>query len=106
MNLQNMRGLKLALVLMAAGGAAKGASIIVYRVGQFPVLAKVLLACDPLAKRFADTILPFFFRRGIAPAGEAVVYEILLVFAFAAECFVLGLIIGEARRIIDADRRR
>src|ERR1043165_792987 len=89
-----------ALILMTAGIIAKSAAIAIYDFFHPPSLAKAVLVYDPLAKRFADGVLPHFFPRGIAPAGEAFVYEVLLVLGFAAECFVLGLLINEARRFI------
>ena len=56
---------------------------------------------DPLGVHFADGVLPLFFDlRGIAPPAAApAVYEVLLIFAFAAQCFILGLAIGEVRRV-------
>jgi hypothetical protein len=99
-----------ALMLMTAGIVAKSAAIAIYDIFHPPILAKLVLVYDPLATRFADRVLPQFFPRGIAPNGEAFVYEALLVLGFAAECFVLGLMMNQVRRFIGprdcTDRRR
>ena len=99
-----MRRFRLALLLMTAGGIAKGAGVVIYRLLHPPLLAKALLVYDPLAAKFAEAVLPLFFKRGIAPAGASTVYELLLVSAFAAECFTVGLLISEARRRIGRHR--
>ncbi len=99
-----MRRIRFALLLMAAGCAAKGAGVALYRLLHPPLLAKVLLVYDPLATKFAEAVLPVFFKRGIAPAGASTVYELLLVSAFAAECFAVGLLISETRRRIARHR--
>lgn len=97
-----MTRIRVALILAAGGFVAKGAAVLVYRLLHPPVLLRVLTTYDPLGVRFADTVLPLFFDlRGIAPPAAApAVYEVLLVFAFAAQCFILGLAVSEVRRIL------
>jgi hypothetical protein len=87
---------------MFAGCAVKALGVLIYHLMPNPLLLKVLLAYDPLATRFGDTVLPLFFHRGLAPAGESTVYELLLIMAFAGECFVLGLMTSEVRRLVKA----
>lgn len=97
-----MNRFRSAFVLASGGFALKGAAVIVYDLVHTPILGRLLISYDPLGARFADAVLPQFFDlRGIAPpAGANTVYEILLVIAFAAQCFVLGLAITETRRLI------
>ena len=97
-----MNRIRLPLILMAGGFAAKGAAVILYRSFHAPVLGAVLLKCDPLGIRFADWVLPFFFDlRGIAPPpGASTVFEVLLCVGFALQCFLLGLAISEGRRLL------
>jgi hypothetical protein len=96
-----MNRFRLALILAGAGFAAKGGAVIVYRLLHPPVLLRVLTTYDPLGVRFADAALPLFFDlRGIAPPAAApAVYEVLLVFAFAAQCLILGLAISKVRGV-------
>ena len=94
-----------ALILMTSGIVAKSLGVVLYDFFQPPILAKAVLVYDPLATRLADAVLPSLFPRGIAPAGEAFVYETLLVLGFAAECFAIGLMISEARRLVDRHRQ-
>jgi hypothetical protein len=86
---------------MAGGCAAKGAGVVVYRLFHPPIVATVLTTYDPLGVQFADAVLPLFFdMRGIAPPpGAPLAYEVLLVFAFAVQCFILGLAISEGNRL-------
>lgn len=98
-----MTRIRMALILAVGGFATKGAAVLVYRLLHPPVLLRVLTTYDPLGVRFADAVLPLFFDlRGIAPpAGAPAVYEVLLVFAFAAQCFILGLAVSEVRRVFN-----
>jgi len=85
----------MALIAAAVGFAAKGAAVAAYRLFHPPFLLTALTACDPLGVRFALLVLPLFFDlRGIAPhAAAPAVFDALLVFGFAAQCFILGLAI-------------
>ena len=96
-----MNRFRIALILTIGGFAAKGAAVIAYRLFYPSVLLRVLTTYDPLGVRFAEATLPLFFDlRGIAPPAAApAVYEVLLVFAFAAQCLILGLAISEVRRL-------
>lgn len=106
MLISRMRRIRLGLILMAAGFAVKGAAVVAYHLFHSPILAKVLTTYDPVGVLFAERVLPLFFDlRGIAPPPRAPsVYEILLVLAFASECFLLGFAISEIRRLLN--RRR
>jgi hypothetical protein len=96
-----MRRIRLGLILLVAGLAAKSAAVVAYHLFRSPVLARVLTTYDPLGVLFADRVLPLFFDlRGIAPPpGAPATYEILLVIAFALQCFVLGFAVSEVRRL-------
>ena len=96
-----MRRIRLGLILMVAGLAAKSVAVVAYHLFRAPVLAQVLTTYDPLGVLFADRVLPVFFDlRGIAPPpGAAATYEILVVIAFALQCFVLGFAVSEMRRL-------
>ena len=96
-----MTRIRVALILAAGGFAAKGAGVLVYHLLHPAVLLRLLTTYDPLGVRFADALLPLLFDlRGIAPPAAApAAYEVLLVFAFAAQCFILGFAFSEVRRV-------
>ncbi len=94
-----MKRLQFALTLMVSGLALKGLGIALYQAFHTPILARMLIACDPVGSRVADIIVTASFPRGIAPAGAPMVYEAVLIVVFAIECFVLGLGISELRRL-------
>jgi hypothetical protein len=87
---------------MAGGFAVKGAAVIAFPLFHPPVLTRALTTYDPLGVLFADAVLPLFFDlRGIAPPpGAPAVYDVSLVVAFAAQCFILGFAISEVRRFL------
>ena len=87
---------------MIAGGAIKSLAILVHRFFDPPGLLAALTTYDPLGVRIADAVLPLFFdTRGIAPPAIAIhAFEVLLVFGFAAQCFGVGVLIVEVRRLI------
>jgi len=96
-----MNRFRVALILTLGGFVAKGGGIIVYHLFHPAVLLRLLTTYDPLGVRFADAVLALLFDlRGIAPPAAApIVYEVLVVFAFTAQCFILGMAIGAAARV-------
>ncbi len=100
--LARMHRCRLALILMIGGFCAKGVAVVCYRLFHPPFLARILTTFDPLGVSFSNAVLPLLFDlRGIAPpAGAPPVFELLLVFAFAAQCFILGLAISEAGQLL------
>jgi hypothetical protein len=96
-----VKRIRLGLILMGVGLGVKGAAVVAYHLFHLPVLGRVLTAYDPFGVLFAEKVLPLFFDlRGIAPPrGGPTVFEILLVLAFASQCFVLGVAISEVRRL-------
>jgi hypothetical protein len=96
-----MKRIRLGLILMAVGLVVKCAAVVAYHLFRTPVLGRALTTYDPLGVLFADRVLPVFFDlRGIAPPpGAPATYEILLVIAFAMQCFILGIAVSELRRL-------
>ncbi len=103
-----MKRLRMPLILMVAGLAAKGAGLVIYRLFHPPVLGALLATYDPIGFRFAEAALPLFFDlRGIAPPpGAAEAFDVLLAIGFAAQLFLLGLAISESRLLINKRVRR
>jgi hypothetical protein len=85
---------------MAVGCAAKCALLVAYDLFHPPMVGTVLTTYDPLGVPFASAVLGLFFdMRGIAPPpAAACAFEVLLIFAFAGQCFILGLVISEGFR--------
>ena len=82
---------------MTGGLALKGVGVLLYRLFHPPFLGRILVTYDPIADHIGRAALSTFFPRGIAPAGAPSVYEIVIVLVFAVECFILGVMISEAR---------
>ncbi len=97
-----MNRLRFLLFFMAGGFVTKGTGMIAYHLFRPHQLLVLVTTGDPLGYCFADAVLPFFFDlRGIAPpAGAPIVFEILLAIGFAIQCFILGLMISEGRRLL------
>lgn len=87
--------MRLPIAFMFGGVLLKTSLIFAWRLFQPPELFNFLTTYDPGAFAFAERGASLFFdQRRIAPgAGEAVIFEFLLVIGFGIECFLLGLLV-------------
>jgi hypothetical protein len=96
-----MNRFRISILLMIGGLTSKSAGVVAYHLFRPPGLLTALTTYDPVGYHFAEAVLSLLFDlRGIAPPPAArVVFELLLVFGFGVECFILGIAAHETARL-------
>jgi hypothetical protein len=99
MNIQMRR---LPIYLFVIGAIFKAVLVVLWRLYQPAEIYGLLIKYDPIGNwgAYNVTSLLFGHRRVVLKMSEGLFFEIILVIAFAIECFILGLILQMAIRKI------
>jgi len=86
--------MRLPTLFLICGLALKALLVVIWRFSQSPEVLTLLTTYDPIAFRFAEKGAALFFdpRRIVPGAGEALLFEVLLVVIFGLESMVVGLV--------------
>jgi hypothetical protein len=89
---------RIPVYLFAIGAFFKTLLVVLWRLYQPSDIYDYLIKYDPIGIFAAENVTSIFFdpRRFAPKSSEIVFYEVVLIIAFAIECFVLGLIIQMA----------